>query len=138
MIVIVDNQSLVQDVTLTKQCTGCKRELPLADFTGDKATKDNLSYRCRQCQSNYSKNLRKRQRAKSRIDIYSQVAPQNGVVAQPAPPTPVVKAVQPAGPLPRGTSDIIGIVSMLLEIPRTDCETVLRMVAAYYGTKETA
>jgi hypothetical protein len=33
----------------TKRCTGCKKELPLADFYKDKSKEDGLATRCRKC-----------------------------------------------------------------------------------------
>ena len=41
----------------TKKCYGCKKELPLSDFTKNKNTKDGLSYYCRTCtKKNYTLN----------------------------------------------------------------------------------
>lgn len=33
----------------TKRCNGCKKDLPISNFTKNKNNKDNLSYYCKQC-----------------------------------------------------------------------------------------
>lgn len=41
----------------TKKCYGCKKELPIENFTKNKNTKDGLSYYCRDCtKKNYTLN----------------------------------------------------------------------------------
>ena len=41
----------------TKKCYGCKKELPIDNFTKNKNTKDGLSYYCRKCtKKNYTLN----------------------------------------------------------------------------------
>lgn len=41
----------------TKKCYGCKKELPIKNFTKNKNTKDGLSYYCRDCtKKNYTLN----------------------------------------------------------------------------------
>ncbi len=41
----------------TKKCYGCKRELPIENFTKNKNTKDGFSYYCRDCtKKNYTLN----------------------------------------------------------------------------------
>ena len=39
----------------TKMCTKCGRELPLSEFTKNKASKDGLRAYCKECQKEYKK-----------------------------------------------------------------------------------
>lgn len=47
----------MRDILKTKKCYGCKKELPIDEFTRNKNTKDGFSYYCRKCtKKNYTLN----------------------------------------------------------------------------------
>ena len=57
-------------VLKTKVCNGCKKELPIKDFTKNKNTKDGYSYYCRECsKKSYSLNKYKHGNAEEYEDV---------------------------------------------------------------------
>lgn len=46
----------------TKVCTKCGKELPLSEFSSKKGTPDGLSYQCKECAREYSREYTKRKR----------------------------------------------------------------------------
>ena len=53
--------------TSGKRCTGCRRELPFAEFARDKNRRDGLQVQCRECVAEYSAaHYRRRQESKGK------------------------------------------------------------------------
>lgn len=124
LLATVDGGGVVQDIVVEKQCKDCKKIKPIDEFYIDRAAKDGHAGRCKPCDRAYSK--ANKARRKNNVHVNGTMPKVDEDAQRHA--AGALKLLKEAD----SASEILAAVKLLVDMPREDCEKVVRMVEAYY------